>query len=244
MKKLFILLGKILLILLILGVIYLLTLCFPQAFFKNKLTVNNITVYSNEDLPENELKTIVNTASAKVKKSNIYKENIKYNVFFVNNPILWSYFSSRNYKAAGIDYVGVNNIFFRKVNIKENQVFGNSGKTARGDRTLDYFLAHEMTHSLEFYSMPWYKYPLNTNWLLEGYSEYIGHNSETYEEALNRYLTYPENTGEKYYTRARTLIAYLLEKEKIKPSDLWLKVNDYDTILKEAIPDDKPNIEN
>jgi len=224
-------------------VFYILTLCFPEPFFKNKVTIGNITVYSDEEIPA-EINGIVKTAESKIRKSAIYKEDIKPKIFIANNLWRWKYFTNTHYKVGGLAYVFVDNIFFRKVDIKANRLYGNSGKVAAGDRTLDYFIAHEITHLLEFKSRPWYKYSITENWLQEGYSEYIGHDSQNYEASLKYYLEVPENTGAKRYTKLRTMVAYLLEKEKINITDIWDKTNDYDVILKQAIPNDKPNIVN
>ena len=243
-KKLFKTLGKIFLIIIVLTVFYVLTLCFPQAFFKNKVTIGNITVYSDEKIAP-EINEILKRAESRIQKSAIYKSDFKQRIFIANNPIRWNYFSNVNNKAGGISYVFlIKNIFLRRVDIQNNRLYGSSGKVATGDRTLDYFMAHEMTHQLEFQSMPWYKYPLKTNWVLEGYCEYVAHNSQNYESALNYYLEVPENTGAKYYTRVRTMVTYLLEKKKITIADIWSKTNEYDSVLKQAIPDDKPNIVN
>lgn len=234
----------ILLSLFVLALIYLLTLFFPQPFFKNKISVGNISIYSDEELPLEEVTNILKSVQSKIERSTIYKSNTKHRVFIANNPTLWKYFSNINYKVGGLNYVIFNhNIFLRRVDIKENRLYGPSGNKVGGNRTLDYFIAHELTHTLEFESMIWYKYPINTNWILEGYAEYIAHGPETYEDALNQYLNVPETTSAKYYTRARTMITYILEKQNTKVEDLWSKVNDYDSILKKAIPNDNPNIQ-
>jgi hypothetical protein len=242
-KKVLKILGKIILIIIFLVIVYILTLCFPEPFFKNKVTVGNITVYSDEEIP-NEINEIIKTTESRITKSVIYK-NEKQRIFIANNPTRWNYFSNINHNVGAISYVYfVKNIFLRKVDIKNNRLYGPAGKTVAGDRTLDYFMAHEMTHRLEFESMSWYKYSIKENWLQEGYSEYIGHDSQNYDSALRYYLEVPENNGAKRYTKFRVMVTYLLEKEKINISDVWAKTNDYDAILKLAIPDDKPNIVN
>ena len=245
MGGIFKILGKVFLGMVVLVVIYVVTLCFPQPFFKNKVAVGDVTVYSDRDIPIEEITNIVNEAQSRVAKSVLYKPGMKQNVFMSNDLWRWRYFSNIHYKASGINQVLFNhNIFFRKTDIKNNRLYGQSGNVAPGDRTFAYFLAHEMTHALEFQSMPWYKYPLQTNWVLEGYCEYIAHGSQSYETALNQYLNVPENSGEKYYTRARTMVAYLLEKEKIDISQIWARASDYDSVLKVVIPDDRPSLAN
>lgn len=241
MKKVLWILGKIILIIIVLVAIYILTLCFPELFFKNKVVVDNFVVYSNQEIPT-EINEIIKTAEIRIKKSEIYKENLKARLFITNDDWRWKYFSNTHYKVGALAYVGIDNIFFRKVDIKSNRLYGNSGKPADGDRTFDYFVTHETTHLLEFKTRPWYKYSFKENWIQEGYSEYIGHDSQNYKNSLKYYLEVPENTGAKRYTRLRTMVVYLLEKEKINIADIWNKTDDYDLIFKKAIPDDKPNI--
>lgn len=244
MRKVLKVLGKIVLVVIALTAIYLLTLCFPEPFFKYKVTIGNITVYSDEKI-SGEINEIVKTAELRIQKSLIYRSGLKQRIFIANNPMKWNYFSNINHKAGAISYLYfIDNIFLRRVDIKNNRLYGPSGKVAAGDRTLDYFMAHEMTHRLEFESMPWYKYSIKGNWIQEGYSEYIAHDSQNYEAALRYYLEVPENTGAKRYTKFRTVVTYLLEKEKMSISNIWSKTGDNDLIVRKAIPEDKPNIVN
>lgn len=240
-KKVGKIVGKIVLGILLIGAVYVLTLCYPQPFFPNKLTVGFVTVYSDEPIPVDAMTTILETAEERLRKSVLYRPGVHQTIFIANNPWRWRYFSNINYMVGGLDYVMFNHtIFLRKVDIPSNRLYGPSGKVSGGERTLDYYMTHEMTHALEFQSMPWYRYPIQTNWVLEGYCEYIGHGSQPYETALDTYLHVPENKGEKYYTRVRTMVTYLLEVEKLPIADLWSKVGEYDVILKAAIPNDTP----
>ena len=237
------LIGKIILGILGVGLAYTLTLCFPEFAFKNKLTVGFVTVYSDEEISISEMTAILETAENRLQKSVLFKDGVHQRIFIANNPLRWRYFTNINYKAGGINYVPLrHNIFLRKVDIKNNRLYGPSGKISGGDRTLDYYMTHEMTHTLEYQSMPRYKYPIQTNWVLEGYCEYIAHGSQRYEMVLDKYLHIPENKGEKYYTRVRTMVTYLLEIEKLPVSSLWAMVGEYDAILKRAIPNDEPAI--
>lgn len=243
MKRAFAIIIRSALSVLIVGAFYLLSLFYPQPYFGNKVSVGNITVYSDEKLPEKETANIIRSVTGKLEKSSIYLPRMKQNVFIVNNPVAWKYFTNRLYKVGGLNYVPFNhNVFLRKSDIPDNRLYGPSGKKVGDYRTLDYFITHEITHSLEFLSMPWYTYPIQTNWVLEGYCEHIAHGSMTYQEGLDRYMLYPENKGSKYYTKVRTMVAYLLEKEHVHPKNLWSMANREQEVLKKAIPNDKPLI--
>jgi hypothetical protein len=244
MKGLLRIAARIFVPILLVGFCYVITLLYPQPFFRHHITDGVITVYSDEEIPVSRMTAIIQSAQNRIQKSILFKSNTKHSLYFVNNPIRWRYFTNINYKMGGINYVCFNhNIFLRKVDINNNRLYGPSGNIVTGNRTLDYFMAHEMTHTLEFQSMPWYQYPIQTNWILEGYAEYIAHESESYEKILDQYLTVSENSGAKYYTKVRTMVAYVLEKEHVEIPELWNKVNEYDVVLKKAIPDDKPVID-
>ena len=238
-------LPKILLVLLTLITAYIFILFFPEPLFENHVTVNNITVYSDEPLLVEKTTEIIKTAESKIQKSALYKKDTKHRLFIVNNPILWRFLTNINYNVGGINYIPFNHmVLLRKADVADNRLYGPSGNKVPDDRTLDYFIAHEMTHTLEFQSMPWYKYPIQTNWVLEGYADYIAHDSVGYSAALDKYLTVPESTSAKYYTRARTLVSYMLEVKKENIASIWSQTKEYDKLLREAIPNDSPKLSN
>ena len=82
-------------------------------------------------------------------------------------------------------------------------------------RTLDYFIAHELTHELtgrtvgplRFYRMP--------QWIREGYADYIGKGDTfRYEEARQAFLAgVPEMEFQRsgLYWRFHLLVSYLLD---------------------------------
>lgn len=217
--------------------LYVLTICYPQPFFSNRVTFNNISVYSDEQIPKDTMIKLIQNVERNVKKSILYKDNVKQNIFITNSPIRSAYFFLINNRAGGLNFVLFNHsVFLRKSDVQNNRLYGPSGKPSGGDRTLDYYMAHEMTHTLEFFAMPWYTYPINTNWTLEGYSEYIAHGSPSYETTLRRYYTMNENEGAKNYTKMRLAVSYLLEKEHLSISKLWGMADKYDEVLKKALP--------
>jgi hypothetical protein len=221
----------------IIVIIYLATLFFPQPFFAHKVTVNNITVYSDESLPVEKITNIIESAESNIKTSKLYDAATKHRIFIANNNTRWTYFTTFYSKVGGLNYVIFNhNIFLRKADVSDNRLYGPSGSKVAGERTLDYFMAHEISHTLEFQSMSLYKYPLKTNWVLEGYCEYIAYGSESYEVALKKLQTANEPESTKYYTRVRTIVAYMLEREQLNISDIWSKLGEYDYWLAKAVP--------
>ncbi|MEI6886760.1 MAG: hypothetical protein WCK31_00825 [bacterium] len=187
---------------------------------------------------------ILKSANVLIQKSEIYDSSEKFNVFITNSDLMWRYFTNINSNVGGLNYVVFNgNIFIRKSDIPNNRIYGPSGNAVLGDRGLDYFIAHEITHSIEYNEIGIGRFPLKTNWVLEGYSEYIAHGSESYDESLRKYLNTPGPSYVKYYEKTKVMVAYLLGVEEVKLSDLWKMEDQYSSILVNAIPNDKPIID-
>ncbi|GAB4145661.1 MAG: hypothetical protein OHK0017_05500 [Patescibacteria group bacterium] len=238
--------GLNLLILFILGTasVYIITLSFPQPFFKYSSTRGTITVRSDREFNLQKMDQILSGVESKLKKSPLYKSETQHLVIIIQTPWIWNYFAAQAPQVGGINYTYFNHaIYLRQGDVDNNRLIGPSGNPVPGERTLEYFITHEITHTLEYQSMPLGQYPVSTNWMLEGYADYIAHDSKTYEQALDKYLNTPETTGAKYYTRVRTMTAYLLEKEQISFDKLWTYANKYDQVIAKAIPNDKPAID-
>ncbi len=86
-----------------------------------------------------------------------------------------------------------------------------------GDRPLDYFIAHEITHSLTGKAVGPLRYYRLSEWVREGYADYVGKgDSFKYDAARRAFLANaPEmdrwRSG--LYLRYHLLVAYLLDKE-------------------------------
>jgi hypothetical protein len=86
-----------------------------------------------------------------------------------------------------------------------------------GDRTLDYYVAHEITHQLTGQALGPARYFQLPRWVREGYADYVGKgNSFQYSEARRTFLARaPEMDWNKsgQYLRFHLLVAYLLDHQ-------------------------------
>jgi hypothetical protein len=58
-------------------------------------------------------------------------------------------FFNKDYGVGGVaPYPVTANVFLGDARIEDNRLIGPSGAPVSGDRTLDYFIAHEITHQL------------------------------------------------------------------------------------------------
>src|SRR4029079_2299793 len=82
---------------------------------------------------------------------------------------------------------------------------------------LDYFIAHEITHTLTAQAVGWVDYYKLPQWVREGYADYVGKGSAfNYDEAKSAFLAdVPEMNWEKsgLYWRFHLLVAYLLDRQ-------------------------------
>lgn len=199
---------------------YLLALSFPQLFFTYKYSFANLNIYTTKKYSVQSIENIQSKVIAKLKKSEIYNDK-EINVFIADNQAVFGFFVLINPNAGGMYYPYFNqNIFIRPSNIENNTLISPSGVELPEFRSLDYFISHEATHKLT-HDYLGVSYPVNTTWVLEGYAEYIAHGSMNFKESLDSYLNLPENQTSKKYAKWRTIIAYLIDVEKLNTSNIW-----------------------
>jgi hypothetical protein len=122
-----------------------------------------------------------------------------------------------NEGAAGVNYYPLRNVFIRHSDVDDDRVFGRAGPVPP-PRTLAYYAAHEVGHSLigeRIGALANHRLP---RWIREGLADYIGFGGEVDIDALTRALIAhepemnPALTG--LYARYRLLVAYFLERER------------------------------
>ena len=86
-----------------------------------------------------------------------------------------------------------------------------------GDRTLDYFAAHEIIHQLTGQALGPISYFQLPQWVREGYADYVGKGDAfRYDEAKRAFLAgAPEMDWNKsgLYRRFHLLVAYMLDHQ-------------------------------
>jgi len=121
-----------------------------------------------------------------------------------------------NYGAGGVNYYPLRNVFIRHSDVDGDRVVSNAGPVPP-PRTLAYFAAHEIGHSLigeRIGALANHRLP---RWIREGLADYIGFGAAVDIDALTRALIAgeaqmnPQRTG--LYARYCLLVAYLLERE-------------------------------
>ena len=219
--------------------IYLMLLCFPQPFFAYSATSGELTLYSDRPFEPERGKESLVAAQAKLAASPLFSAEESHAIFICNARWRQMLFFNRVYGVGGVNYYPVTrNVFLRDALVEENRLVSPSGKLVPGDRTLDYFITHEIAHSLTGEAVGAIRYHLLPEWVREGYADYVGKNSTfNYDEALRAFLSdAPEMDREKsgLYLRYHLLVAYLLEKKKWSVQKLLEGSADQQTVENEV----------
>jgi hypothetical protein len=107
-------------------------------------------------------------------------------------------------------------VFLRDASVESDRLISPRGVPVPGDRTLDYFIAHEITHQLTGQALGPIRYLRLPQWVREGYADYAGKGSGfNYDAARRAFLAQaPEMDWKRsgLYWRYNLLVAYLLER--------------------------------
>lgn len=198
---------------------YLALLCFPQPFFRWSVSAANLTLYSDEPFSAEAGKKVLELTRAKLSASPLYSAQEHHAAFICNARWRQRLFFNRNYGVGGINFYPLtSNVFLRDAVIEDNRLISPSGKPVPGDRTLDYFIVHEITHTLTKREAGWSRHWRLPEWIREGYPDYVAKGiSFNYDEARRAFL---EETAEMdrwksgLYLRYHLLVAHLLDKER------------------------------
>lgn len=160
--------------LLAVAAVYMLLLAAPDPLFAYHASYQNITVYSDQPIPR-EITPVLEDAESRLAKSPLNDPALRHRIFICSTQARFAFFANYNYRVGGINYALLNrNIFLRPANIKDNRLIGYSGREVPGERTLAYFMAHEIGHSLEENYLGRVGYARLATWKQEGYADVIG----------------------------------------------------------------------
>jgi hypothetical protein len=148
---------------------------FPQPFFTCRTQKGNLALYSDRPFAANVGNHILALVDANLRRSPLYSSRQRHRIFICNSKWRRSVFFAISPQAGGGNcYPFTSNIFFNGARVENNQLISPSGRLDRLHRTLDHFIAHEITHTLTGHAIGPWRYKKLPAWLKEGYAEYIG----------------------------------------------------------------------
>ncbi len=195
--------------------IYLGLLLCPNFLFANRHKYKNFDIYSDRKIPI-EIEDVLTEVLKKLKKSELYESTDKFSIYFCNTQ--WRLLLlTRNPNVGGLVNQGLsNNVFIRESEIEKNKIVSpTKGQEIAlvEERPLSYFLAHEITHSLQT-KIERFMHITTPKYIVEGYADYIGKGSlfdfKKYQNNFkNNHFTMNPATG--LYNKYHLIIAYLID---------------------------------
>jgi hypothetical protein len=200
-------------------------LCFPQPFFRWSVTSAHLTLYSDSSFPPEDGRRILELVEAKLVSSPMFSAQTHHSIFVCNARWRQLLFFNRQYRVGGVNYYPLTcNVFLRDAIIGENRLISPSGNVVQGDRTLDYFITHEVAHTIIKMAAGWYRHFKLPEYVSEGYPDYVAKGTSfDYEKAKKAFLSEaPEmdRWGSGLYLRYHFLVAYLLDKKRKSVQEL------------------------
>ncbi len=224
MKKIFKLTGKILAAFLLTVFIYWLVISFPQIFFKSE-QFENLYIYHHGNADSG---AVGNRTLMKIKASGLYQQNTIYRVFITDSETEHAFFTSFWSGSFGVYLLFANgNIFLRPSLIEQDRLIKPDGNLVSEDRPLNYFIAHEVTHQMEYEYLGFSKYLALNVWIREGIADKIGRDRFDFPEMLDKYKSSaremnPALSG--LYLKYQLLVEYTL-RDKNFDINLLLEAN-------------------
>jgi hypothetical protein len=185
MKKTFKTIGVTILLLLMVMIVYWLSITFPYLFFRLD-KVENLHVYHHGK--SDEVRKVSEKALTKIKKSSLYNPDTNYCVFLTDSVNEYSYFTTLWRQSGGVLLVYANgSIFIRPSLIEQDRLISPTGALVAEDRPLNYFIAHEVAHAMQYEKLGFSKYNALNQWVREGIADHIGRDNFDFDKMLENH---------------------------------------------------------
>jgi hypothetical protein len=196
----------------VLFAVYFATLLRPHLFFSQARDGASIRVRSDQPVPEAAV-GVISLAEARIRQSPLFDSARSYPVYVCNARWRWNYFSGFNRRSRGFQTPLGRAAFIRSARWHDNQLAGPDGRDGR--RSLDVYIAHEVTHMMVADRIGLIAGRRLPVWLREGYAEYVArHDTFDYASTRAHLLAGDEVLSARdRYWRYLLLVTHLLDRE-------------------------------
>jgi hypothetical protein len=196
----------------------------PQPLFAYSAQRANVVLHARAPFPP-QTGPLLDDVLARVSRSPLYDAQRTYHVFLCDTQALFSLFAPWNPRVGGVTQVYLGgHAFLRPYSIERGRLIGPSGDDKPGERTLAYFIAHEVTHTMTGDHLGRWRYHKLAAFQQEGYADYVAL-TRPVDFAGGRALLErdapemdPRRSG--LYRRYELMVAYLLERRGMSVGDL------------------------
>jgi len=192
-------------------------LAYPQPLFAYHVEQGSLQLWSDRPFDPNHGRAVLTDIERRIARSPLALGGETHRIFVANSEWRRRLVFMWNAGAAGVNRYPFHNVFIRSSDIDHDRVLRAAGGPVPPPRTLGYYGAHEVGHSLigaRVGAVANWQLP---RWIREGMADYIGFGGQVDIDALTRALRAgdqdldPVRSG--LYARYRLLVAYMLERE-------------------------------
>jgi hypothetical protein len=202
----------------------------PQPLFAYSARRAGVVLHARAPLPP-EAGPLLDEVVRRVSRSPLYDPARVHHVFLCDTPSLFAVVTLWQRRSGGVtqpQFVG--NVFIRPSNIVHNRVIGPSGDEKPGERTLAYYISHEVTHAMTADRVGRWRYAHLAGFQVEGYADYVGfdHRVELARgrAALERDDAEMSPARSGLYKRYELMVTYLLERRGMSVDQLLARPMD------------------
>jgi hypothetical protein len=189
----------------------------PQPAFAYHVQLGRLSLFSDKPFDVDKSKRLLADVYRRLRLASLYHSDGEHRIFVAN-----SYWRARlvflwNFGAAGVNYYPLTrNVFIRESDIDNDRVLRTAGPVLP-PRTLAYYAAHEIAHSLAGEAVGPVSYHSLPAWIREGVADYIGLAQPVdFEDLIERLRADdpeldPKRSG--LYLRYRLLVSYFIDHE-------------------------------
>lgn len=188
----------------------------PQPLFAYSAQRANVVLHARAPFPA-QTQPLLADVLARVSRSPLYDAGRTYHVFLCDSQALFAVFAPWNARVGGVTQVYLGgNAFLRPFSIERGRLIGPSGDDKPGERTLAYFIAHEVTHTMTADRLGRWGYHRLAAFQREGYADYVAFarpvDFAAGREALLRDAPEMDPKRSGLYRRYELMVAHLLER--------------------------------
>ncbi|MEO8903351.1 MAG: hypothetical protein ABI627_17665 [Polyangiaceae bacterium] len=213
----------------------LLVLSVPRLLFRHEVASRCIRLHSDAELPR-ETAQVLRSAEQRLRRSPLFDTRRVFDVYLCGSRWRWQLYSGFNgAAAANARWFLFHDVIVRGADIANNRYLQARGNWAPGERTLDYLLAHEITHLLAADFLGATAYRRRPSWLVEGYADYVGRGAGfDFAAARTSWISGKAVAGHPSgnYLGYTLLVAQLLEREGWSVQTLLLRPPDARSVVR------------
>jgi hypothetical protein len=204
-----------------------LAIAMPQMLFDHELRVGRLNFHSERSLNRTDVAYVVADAEQRLMKSAINDRQNTYELFIVESRWKRKLLFAPAGDVGGVTYFPLanRNVFLSGAIFEQNRLVSQHGYVPLANRTLSYFIAHEITHLQEGARVGTLAYVLMPRWIREGFADRIGlgHPSDRADLAasLAHDVIDPKHWNRfGYYSDLRLVVDTLLDQDIMPVNEL------------------------